>query len=1382
MLNYEKLTQYTRVVPALRFTSDPRNPYFLIFFPENGLSFVDTYPQMGLMLIDARHIIVPKTRVPFTRMTPDMRKVYQKMRMLPFESTMKYPDNRNLFYDMSSYFDTVDKTFNPTNYRQRAGFLLQNLLFNSLSSVGENYKKVILYFIDVRKPLNTYTDRKIFPFLQQMKDNNIQYNDFVLALYDGEKVTYRLLIKNKEYNFSRVWSLLRNIKLVNIEDANSEAAGDISKDVVSRLDNLHKVEPAKPGEAPTPEPIFTKPGYKEKVIDSIKSFLTRSPDALEKASGKINDEDAARLAVASILFKTSGDLDKAIKSANNIKNDRLFKAARAVTNTFVDNLLEKHPSVNHSSNVLVQSSDIANIVDNKTPEHIFEKRKIDFEINLKNDMINAFKILEGKELPFKFDKIEIADSVQAAGEINKSDLATVIVYMTDKFGKTHKIKFDIPKIDPQTGIFSVYGKKKCLINQLIVNPISFPKAFQAKFESSYSIFYIYSKQTRKKWLEIFMGSFKIPLFILLAFAFGFEETMKAYGITYEIVKKKPPIGEYFSKVPMSYIHFKNVDTELKKQLVESFLQAKINRFKIESEFGTKQYFSDLIIKLTGRINSVYHVGLSVENIVDPICKQILLNQQLPNNLSDIIKYMSSKVITGSKDDRNDLNNQRIRNSEILVYLTQKLVQAAYTEYKEQVLAGNKGAKLNFPEKKILSQFNQVELVQDMEYANPAEEMATITKITPLGKSVGGIPDQRAVEMDARNVHRSYYGNIDPNDTPESGKVGTLQQLTVDAFITTARGMFREKQMLDSEGSGILSTSGALLPFPGKNDGARVLFFCNHAKQMVPLKNPEPPLVQTGYESLLTNVLSDSFIKRAPCNGKIAKIDRHMIGVICSKGNKHIIDTTPVHLKSGSGKNTLSTFTPVVKVGQSVHAGQIIAEGSCISGGTISLGRNIAAAYTSYEGYNFEDGLVISDRLAKENLLTSLHGIEEEFLVGPKDKITYVCDYGQVEKGKPLIKKTMGDLEEILGAGLEDDESLDVADGQLVKKSPGGVVVEIEVYCNEPASKYPLLQKFIEKTNKKYKKPDDEPWIKRSEAIEGVLVKFKIEQELGTGVGDKLAIRGGNKGIITLVEEASKMPRTPWGESVDIILNPIGVLGRMNLGQIYELYCGLISRMLARLIIKEGKNKSMVINMMKPVLTLLDATPKKELSTRMFANLSRMSEAQFKLMMQQIKHAEGVPIIVPPFKDPSYKHILQALKFMKLQPSYHLTLPRYGGIKTYHPIPFGYLYVSKLEHMGEMKIHARSTGPTAAKTLQPTAGKRRDGGQKMGEGDTWALISYNAPYAISEFFGPLSDDIKSKNEIISDIIQKGYADYREPQVSPTKNLLNAYFTALLLEER
>jgi DNA-directed RNA polymerase subunit beta len=260
-----------------------------------------------------------------------------------------------------------------------------------------------------------------------------------------------------------------------------------------------------------------------------------------------------------------------------------------------------------------------------------------------------------------------------------------------------------------------------------------------------------------------------------------------------------------------------------------------------------------------------------------------------------------------------------------------------------------------------------------------------------------------------------------------------------------------------------------------------------------------------------------------------------------------------------------------------------------------------------------------------------------------------------------------------------------------------------------------------------------------------------------------------------------MPKTPWGEQVDLILNPIGILGRMNMGQLFELYCGLISRMLARHVIKTAKSKADIIKIIGPVLSILDSTKKKEISGRIISGIRSMSDAQAKVLMQQIKTAEGIPIIVPPFKNPAYKEIYQALKYMKLQPAYNLTLPRYGGIKTHYGVPFGYIYVSKLEHIGEMKLHARATGPTTSKTLQPTAGKRRDGGQKMGEGDTWALIGYNAPYTLAECFGPLSDDVKSKNEIIADVIQKGYADYREPQASPTKNLLNSYFTALLLQE-
>ena len=168
------------------------------------------------------------------------------------------------------------------------------------------------------------------------------------------------------------------------------------------------------------------------------------------------------------------------------------------------------------------------------------------------------------------------------------------------------------------------------------------------------------------------------------------------------------------------------------------------------------------------------------------------------------------------------------------------------------------------------------------------------------------------------------------------------------------------------------------------------------------------------------------------------------------------------------------------------------------------------------------------------------------------------------------------------------------------------------------------------------------------------------------------------------------------------------------------------------------------------------------------------------MVQQIKSSGFVPIIVPPFKSPSHKHIANALKVLGLKPAYHLSLPEFN-VKTKHPVPVGYMYITKLEHLASEKVHSRATGPTVGKILQPTGGKRRDGGQRMGEGDTHAIISYNCPLALSELFGPMSDDIVSKNEILTDIIQTGDASFRPTKASPTKDLLNAYFIAMMLEE-
>jgi len=1362
MIQYKSLVQYTRVVDGVRFPQNLDEPFLLVYFSENS-SFVADYRKLNIRKPDLRHAVIPVTRIPLTRLTPELRNAYKQIQMLVYNSNMKYPSNKNLLYDTTYYTQTIDKTYEPTTYRQRAGALIQNMLRASFQDFPPNYKKVLVYSIDITKPLNSFVNRKSFPLLKQLKANELYFDDMLFVTVDEGGARYRQLIKDKEYKFARVMQYLKNVKIRSSEEEQkaeiNQATLKVAKKISANVDKPDAVKYA------------------------VNDYLKKNPKKAEQIQNdELSAEDIDRLTVASILYKANGDLEKSNRLAKQIPTASVKTAVKKVSKQYHDDLLQKQPSVDLSDSVVVQSQNVPQRVDGKTPEHIFDKRRVDFETNLRKDMTNAFKVLEGRDIPLKFDSISIKPKPQKAGELAQSDQATVIITLKDKKGRKQEVRLDIPRIDPDTGTFRVNGKRKCLINQIVLNPISFPKEYDSKFESSYSSFHIYSKRTKRfSSLECYMGSFKLPFMILLSFSFGFEETCKQYGIKYKIVEEKPGKDEYSTPVPSSYLVFENVNTDLKQELVTSFINAKVNQHEVDMEknkFLSKDYFNDLIIAMTGRVDSTYLITNNLENIVDPIVRQVLVNQQLPFELPQIMQYMASKCVTGYIQDRNDITHQRIRNSELLVHLAQKQLLKAYTEYREQYLAGNKDATLNVPEGVVMSQFSNLEIVQDMEYANPLEEMATITKVSPVGKTVGGIPDKQAVQLDARNVHPTYYGNIDPLDTAEGGNIGITQQLTVDAYVTTARGLFGQKKMDDKERAGILSTSASMVPFIENNEGARIIMSCNQAKQMLPLKNPEPPIIQSGYESLLANSLSDSFIKRSPCAGKIASITDLYITVQCKGGRNQKVDITPVQLKSGVGKNTLSTFTPVVKQGQTVKDKQIIAEGSCISGGTISLGRNLAVAYMPYKGYNFEDGLVINEKLVDNDSLTSLHGMDIEAEVDSKDRVAYIVNIGaETQKGEPLFRKFPGDIDELLGFDADDPE-VDTYDGQIVIKSPGGRVVDIEVYANVKADRFPKLKDLIERTNKKTKKPSNEKYTHRGISVKGIRIVFKIEQELKIGLGDKLCNRYGNKGIISLIEKDELMPKTPWGESLDIILNPLGVISRMNMGQIYEMYCGLISRYMADQI-AGGLTKTQSVALFSTVMKALDTSSNAKFSTQFINNLKNLSAAQYNKMVDQIKQSGFVPMVMPPFQAPTYKHILPLLKKLKLKSGYKLKLPEFNT-KTKTDVPFGYLYMAKLEHIGEAKAHSRSTGPMVGKIGQPTGGKSREGGQRMGEGDTWALASYNCPKLLAEFFGPMSDDIVTKNEMLTEIIQTGSTDWKKPKASPTRDLLNAYFTSMMLK--
>ncbi len=1360
MIQFKSLRQYTHIVSGVRFLHDAAAPFLLIYFSENS-DLLSDYKKLNLKLVDFRTIVVPVTKIPRSRLFVDAKKLYRSLKLYAYPMRGKIKSNKNLIIDLSFYLSALDSTFKVSNYRQRAGFLIKNLLSKASVYAPKNYQHVLLYSVDVTKDINTFINRKVFPIVQQLKTEEFQFQHMLLNTISETGSKYRLLVKDKEFNFMRVKTLLKSVKTIDVESGEKVQVKKATEKVMKDVENV----------------ISTK--SKTKVKSAVEDYLAKDEEALnDVSSGVATKTDIQQITTASILYKTSGNFQKSKRLAKAVSKDKKEKALKAVDKRYSDELLKPQKTVSSSSDPLIKIYNPPEMVGNKSPEHIFQKRQIDFEMNLKKDLVNSFKVLESRKPTLTFQKIEIVEKVEKVGELEKSDVNIIKVTLKDEFGNKHDVSIEVPRINPNTGTFRVNGRTKCLVNQIIQCPITFPKPGESRFESSFSVFRIYSKKLRKEeYLEAFM-MYKIPLMFLLAYAFGFEETLKLYGITYEITTTKPKKTELGCKLDMEkFILFKNVDSKLKEQFCQSFIHGKIDKYKIDAEFGTKEYFEEFIIQLTGRVNSTYHIDASIQNVVDPVAKQVLLNRELPVELYLVMKYMVDNVINRTVIERNDVTNQRIRNSEILVHLTQEQILSAYTVYREQVLAGNEKAKFELSPTRVLSDFVNTEVVVDMEYANPIEEMSTMTRVSPVGKRVGGIPDKRAIQLEARNVHDSYFGNIDPLDTPEGGNVGIVQQLTIDAYITSARGLIAGKKISNKEGTGMLSTTTSMIPFLENNEGGRVLMVASQYKQMLPLKNPQSPVVQSGYESILTNVLSDNFIKRSPCSGKVISVTGDMITIQCKDGKKRSVDITPVHLRSGSGKDTLSMFEPAVKVNQIVKEKDVIAEGSCVSGGSISLGRTLCVALMPYKGYNFEDSIVINEKLVEEDKLTSLHGVVEEVSIAKDDRLLFIETIGKdTQRGQPLLRKTFGEVEQLIG--FEEDESSDIFAGQYVHKSPGGKIVDIEVFSNVDESVFPQLKDLIRRTNKRYGKPTAEKFKVRKITVDGVLVKFKLEQELRIGVGDKLCNRYGNKGVISLVESDEKMPRTPFGDRVDVILNPIGLIGRMNMGQLYEMYCGLISKEIGRRIV--GLTKSQVVDLLQRVLVKLDGSKNQQFSTRVINGVSKLSDSQFKKFVDQIKKTGFVPIIIPPFQAPKHQDISAALKVLGLKSSYQLYLPEFG-VKTKNPVVVGYMYISKLEHIGDLKIYGRSTGPTVAKTAQPSAGKRREGGQRLGELDTYSFISYNCPSLLAELMGPLSDDYITRDEIIADIVQTGGAKFRPAKISPARDLLNSYFASLLLSK-
>ncbi|MGU3650812.1 DNA-directed RNA polymerase subunit beta [Mycolicibacterium sp. A43C] len=675
-------------------------------------------------------------------------------------------------------------------------------------------------------------------------------------------------------------------------------------------------------------------------------------------------------------------------------------------------------------------------------------------------------------------------------------------------------------------------------------------------------------------------------------------------------------------------------------------------------------------------------------------------------------------------------------------------------------------------------FGTSQLSQFMDQNNPLSGLTHKRRLSALGP--GGLSRERA-GLEVRDVHSSHYGRMCPIETPEGPNIGLIGSLSVYArvnpfgFIETpyrkvtdgvvtdqidyltadeedrhivaqanspldANGRFEEDRILVRRKGGevefvaandvdymdvsprqMVSVATAMIPFLEHDDANRALMGANMQRQAVPLVRSEAPLVGTGME--LRAAIDAGDVVVADKTGVIEEVSADYITVMADDGSRQ---TYRMRKFARSNHGTCANQRPIVDTGQRVEAGQVLADGPCTENGEMALGKNLLVAVMPWEGHNYEDAIILSSRLVEEDVLTSIH-IEEHEIDARDTKL----GAEEITRDIPNVSdEVLADLDErgIIRIGAE------VRDGDILvgKVTPKG---ETELTPEERLLRAIFGEKAREVRDTSLKVPHGESGkvigirvFSREDDDElpaGVneLVRVYVAQKRKISDGDKLAGRHGNKGVIGKILPIEDMPFMPDGTPVDIILNTHGVPRRMNIGQILETHLGWVA--------KAGWN--------------IDGSP----------------EWAAKLP-EGMQSAPADSIVATPVFDGAQEKELEGLLgstlpnrdgdvMVNAQGKSQLFDGRSGEPFPY-PVTVGYMYILKLHHLVDDKIHARSTGPYSMITQQPLGGKAQFGGQRFGEMECWAMQAYGAAYTLQELLTIKSDDTVGRVKVYEAIVK------------------------------
>ena len=919
----------------------------------------------------------------------------------------------------------------------------------------------------------------------------------------------------------------------------------------------------------------------------------------------------------------------------------------------------------------------------------------------------------------------------------------------------------------------------------------------------------------------------------------------------------------------------------------------------------------------GRMKMNHKLGLDI-----PEYATVLTSEDLINTVKYLIKVKNGQ---GHIDDRDHLGNRRIRAiGELLgnelhngLIKMQKAIRDKMTTVSGTIdeLMPHDLVNSKMITNTILEFFSSGQLSQFMDQTNPLSEVTHKRRLSALGE--GGLVKERA-GFEVRDVHPTHYGRICPIETPEGQNIGLINTLATyskvneHGFIEAPYKIVKDRQVTDeiiyitatqeedkciAPASTVVSEDGrivedlietrlngnielnnatrvdlidisplmisgsaaALIPFLEHDDANRALMGSNMQRQAVPLLKTEAPIVGTGMEAIVSRDAWEAV--KAKRSGSVEKVDGKNIYVMGEDESGVFIDHYPLEKNMRTNQNTTFSQTPIVKLGDKVDAKQIIADGANMDQGELAIGKNIRVAFMPWYGYNYEDAIVISERIIREDTFTSVHTYEKEVEARElkhgteeitrdipnirEDELLHLDESGIVEIGtyvksgmilvgkvspkgeiKPtpeerLLRAIFGekaghvvnkslycpasmegvvvDIKVFTKKGYEKDaraiqayeEEKAVLDGDhhdqllmidreeilrianylsskdLVKDvsigeteyKKGSKISEstikevnrfalrgvVQSYSDDVQKEYESLKNYFLKQKKKLKNDHEEKLtvLEKDDILpSGVtkLVKIYIATKRKLKVGDKMAGRHGNKGIVSNIVPEIDMPYQEDGRPVDIILNPLGVPSRMNIGQILEVHLGLVGKNLGEQIedMFNNQQKDFVKDLRAKMIAIADVAKlmnAKEL-------LTAMSDEE--LIVYGRDWSRGVKFAAPVFEGANQAEFDKLFEMAKMDTDGKMTLfDGKTGEQMIERVNVGYMYMLKLHHLVDEKVHARSTGPYSLVTQQPVGGKALFGGQRFGEMEVWALEAYGASHILKEMLTIKSDDVEGR---------------------------------------